>query len=78
MPPTVAVFVGLDYFQHAVQVCVLDPAGKALCNRAVPDAADAIAQVAQRFLGNRCHFVFRGQDPSKNEVTPIFCDTDFL
>ena len=49
MDPTVPLFVGLDYSQHAVQICVLDPAGKVLGNRAVPDDADAIAQVAQRF-----------------------------
>jgi len=27
MQPSVPVFVGLDYSQHAVQVCVLDAAG---------------------------------------------------
>src|SRR5262249_24326317 len=31
MAPTLPLFVGLDYSQHAVQVCVLDPAGTALC-----------------------------------------------
>ena len=46
MISTLPVFVGLDYSQHAVQVCVLDPNGKVLCNRAVADDAGAIAQVA--------------------------------
>src|SRR5947199_10744676 len=49
MISTLPVFVGLDYSQHAVQVCVLDSNGKVLCNRAVPDDADAIAQVVGRF-----------------------------
>ncbi len=30
---TVAVFVGLDYHQDSVQVCVLDGQGKQLFNR---------------------------------------------
>jgi hypothetical protein len=47
--PTVPVFVGLDHSQHAVQVCVLDPQARVLCNRAIPDNADAIDQIAQRF-----------------------------
>ena len=50
MPATVALFVGLDYSQHAVQVCVLDPQNKVLGNCAVPDSADALDQ-AVRHLG---------------------------
>jgi transposase len=46
---TVPLFVGLDYSQHAVQVCVLDPQGKVLCHRPVPDDADAIDQAVRRF-----------------------------
>ena len=49
MAPTVPLFVGLDYSQHAVQVCVLDPQGRVLCNRPVPDQADAIDQAVRRF-----------------------------
>jgi transposase len=49
MTPTVPLFVGLDYSQHAVQVCVLDAQGSVLCNRALPDAADAIDQAVRRF-----------------------------
>ena len=49
MPPTVPLFVGLDYSQHAVQVCLLDPAGKVLCNSPCPDEADRIDQLARRF-----------------------------
>ena len=37
MDPTVLLFVGLDYSRHALQLCALDPAGRVLCNRAVPD-----------------------------------------
>jgi hypothetical protein len=50
MTTTLPLFVALDYSQHAVQLCVLDPQGKVLCNRAVPDSADAIDAV--RRLGN--------------------------
>ena len=49
MQPSVPVFVGLDYSQHAVQVCILDPAGKVLCNARCPDEADRIYQLARRF-----------------------------
>ena len=49
MPPTVPLFVGLDYSQHAVQVCVLDRAGKVLCNARCPDDAARIQQLVQRF-----------------------------
>jgi len=48
MSATLPLFVGLDYSQHAVQVCVLDPQGQVLCNRAVPDSADAIDQAVRR------------------------------
>jgi transposase len=48
MAPTLPLFVGLDYSQRAVQLCVLDPAGRVLCNRAVPDDADAIDRAVRR------------------------------
>ena len=48
MQPTVPLFVGLDYSQHKVQVCALDPQGKVLGNRAVPDSAAAIDQAVRR------------------------------
>jgi transposase len=48
MSATLPLFVGLDYSQHAVQLCVLDPTGKALCNRAVRDDADALDQAVRR------------------------------
>ena len=48
MSATLPLFVGLDYSQSAVQVCVLDPQGQVLCNRAVPDSADAIDQAVRR------------------------------
>jgi transposase len=51
MTTTLPLFVGLDYSPHAVQLCVLDPQGKVLCNRAVDDSAHAI-DAAVRRLGN--------------------------
>jgi transposase len=39
---SVPVFVGLDYHQDAVQVCVMSEAGKSLCNKSVANDADAI------------------------------------
>jgi hypothetical protein len=38
MSATVPLSVGLDYSQHAVQVCILDPAGRVLCNSRCPDS----------------------------------------
>jgi transposase len=45
---SLALFVGLDYHQDSVQVCVLDAAGKRLTNRSVENDAALIAQVATR------------------------------
>ena len=45
---SVPVFVGIDYHQDSVQVCVLDSAGKELANRSVSNDALAVAQVATR------------------------------
>jgi transposase len=42
---TVAVFVGLDYHDEAVQVCVLDREGQQRCNRSVPNDYDAIRRL---------------------------------
>jgi transposase len=44
----VPVFVGLDYHQDAVQVCVLDSQGKQLENQSVANNAAAVAAVARR------------------------------
>jgi transposase len=49
MPPSLPLFVGLDYSQHDVQLCVLDPQGQLLCNRPVADSADAIDATGRRF-----------------------------
>src|SRR5262249_9853926 len=49
MTPTVPVFLGLDYSQDAVQLCLLDSQGKVLCNKDLPDQAAAIAATAQRY-----------------------------
>lgn len=42
------VFVGLDYHQDSVQVCVLDEQGKVLENRSVPNRAEAISRLSSR------------------------------
>ena len=43
---TVTCFVGLDYHQDAVQVCVLDGAGRQLLNRSCPNDWRRIAEAA--------------------------------
>jgi transposase len=45
---SVPVFVGLDYHQDSVQVCVLDAHGTRLANRSVANDAAAVARVATR------------------------------
>jgi transposase len=45
---SLAVFVGLDYHQDSVQVCVLDQAGKQLCNRSLYNDAATIEQTILR------------------------------
>jgi transposase len=45
---SVPVFVGMDYHQDSVQVCVLDSQGKQLANQSVANSATAIAAVATR------------------------------
>jgi transposase len=42
------VFVGIDYHQDSVQVCVLDSSGRRLTNRSVANDAAAVAAVAVR------------------------------
>jgi len=42
------VFVGLDYHQDSVQVCVLDQNGEQLCNRSVSNSAQQIDQSIRR------------------------------
>jgi transposase len=44
----VAVFVGLDYHQDGVQVCVMDSKGQALLNRKVKNSVAAIMAVIRR------------------------------
>jgi transposase len=41
----VPVFVGLDYHQDSIQVCVLDQQGKVLANRAADNDCQAVARV---------------------------------
>src|SRR5437870_13691795 len=45
---SVTTFVGLDYHQDSVQVCVLDGQGKRLLNRSVANDASVIQRVATR------------------------------
>ena len=42
------VFIGLDYHQDSVQVCVLDGQGKVLENRAMPNSAEEITRISLR------------------------------
>jgi transposase len=44
MPKSLPVFVGLDYHQDSVQVCVLDARGRQLLNRPVANEWQAIAR----------------------------------
>src|SRR5579862_76752 len=46
---TLPVFVGLDYHDSTVQVCILDPDGKQLGNAACANDARAIAEFVGRF-----------------------------
>lgn len=46
---SVAIFVGIDYHQDSVQVCVLDAEGKKLANRSVENNAAIVASEALRF-----------------------------
>ena len=43
MSDTLPLFVGLDYHQQAVQVCVLDAQGRQLLNRPLDNDSRAIA-----------------------------------
>jgi transposase len=45
---SIPVFVGLDYHQDSVQVCVVDETGKTLSNRAVANDLDAIERAVRR------------------------------
>jgi transposase len=46
---SVPVFVGLDYHQDAVQVCVVDGEGRTLVNRSVPNEVGQIERAATRY-----------------------------
>ena len=46
---SVPVFVGIDYHQDSVQVCVLDADGKKLANRSVENNVTIVAGEAARF-----------------------------
>jgi len=48
---TVRVFVGLDYHDAGVQVCVLDPHGRVRANTACPNDAAALAELVARHGG---------------------------
>lgn len=45
---SVPVFVGIDYHQDSLQLCVLDRKGERLCNLAVPNDAEAVAKAVTR------------------------------
>lgn len=46
---SIPVFVGIDYHQDSVQVCVLDANGKKLANRSVENDATIVSREAARF-----------------------------
>lgn len=46
---SIATFVGLDYHQDSVQICVLDSHGKTLMNRSVNNDAAVIERLATRY-----------------------------
>ena len=46
---SVPVFIGLDYHQDSIQVCVLDSDGKKLANRSVDNDARIVEQVSRRY-----------------------------
>lgn len=43
------VFVGLDYHQASIQVCVMDQRGKVLFNKSGPNDAGAVVRAVERF-----------------------------
>lgn len=45
---SVSIFVGLDYHQDNVQVCVLNRDGKVLCNRSVANCVDVIRAAVEQ------------------------------
>ena len=49
----VTVFVGLDYHQDSVQVCVMDRGGSVLANRPCANAYRAICAVVHRYGRHR-------------------------
>jgi transposase len=51
---TLPVYVGLDYHQDGLQVCVLDPAGKICCNRPCPNDTDVLVPLVDRY-GSAVH-----------------------
>jgi transposase len=46
---SVKIFVGLDYHQELVQVCVLDESGRVLTNRSLLNSAEVILNAVERF-----------------------------
>ena len=43
------VFVGLDYHQMSIQVCVLDARGEVFLNRSCENSSEAIKSIIDRF-----------------------------
>ena len=50
---SVGVFVGLDYHQDQVQVCLLNEVGEVVCNRSVPNKVNVIQRVVEQQGGCR-------------------------
>ena len=45
---SIPVFVGLDYHQDAVQVCVVDGSGRVLANQSVANSSTVVAALVTR------------------------------
>jgi transposase len=46
-------FIGLDYHNASIQVCVLDPAGKVLGNRSLANSVDAVMEFVHQVAEGR-------------------------
>ena len=71
----ITVFVGLDYHQDSVQVCVLDSSGKVLQNGSYENDALKIGTVVENH-GTEVHVTVTFADQSSGEVSAWAWDFD--
>lgn len=62
---SVRVYAGLDYHTKSVQVCVMDTAGRRLCNKACANDAQVIRRQIEQF-GNECFVAIEACNGSAN------------